>query len=56
MKFNQMKNLFNFTIVSLIGYDVLSGKIHVERHEITFFTPVWYDTDKTLSFICILSR
>lgn len=28
----------NITIVSFIGYDVLSGKIHVDRHDTTFFT------------------
>jgi len=31
---------FILTIVSSIGYVVLSGKIHVERQDVTFLTPV----------------
>ena len=38
-------------MVSSIGYVVLSGKMHVDRHEITFFTPVSKLFWRTLSLM-----
>ncbi len=37
---SENRNFRMITIVSSIGYVVLSGKIHVERQDITFLTPV----------------
>jgi len=39
------------TIVSSIGYVVLSGKIHVDKQDTTFFTPASWDALSTLSLI-----
>lgn len=44
------------TIVSSIGYVVLSGKMHVDKHETTFDTLVSWLAKRTLSFICIFFR
>lgn len=40
------------TIVSSIGYEVLSGKTHVERHDIHFTTSNSLHATSTLSLIC----
>lgn len=45
-----------FTIVSSIGYVVLSGNIHVDRHETTLSTLFSCAANKTLSFIRIFFR
>jgi len=37
---NKIEKTEKITIVSSIGYVVLSGKIHVERQETHFWTPV----------------
>lgn len=39
------------TMVSSMGYVVLSGKMQVERQETTFCTPVSYAECRTLSLI-----
>ena len=64
--FDYLFNLYKFTtndtrkliqtIVSSIGYVVLSGNIHVERDDTTFLTPVLNDSLRTLSFISMLVR
>lgn len=38
---------------SSIGYDVLSGNMHVDKQETTLFTLVSCDTSNTLSLICM---
>ena len=43
-------------MVSSIGYDVLSGKIQVERHDTTFLTLKSNEHCKTLSLISRFSR
>ena len=44
------------TIVSSIGKVVLSGKMHVDRHDTTFFTLNSNDSCSTLSLIMTFSR
>ena len=44
------------TIVSSMGYVVLSGKIHVDKHETTFWTPVSKLVCSTLSLIWMFLR
>lgn len=39
-----------------MGYSVLSGKIHVDKHDTTFFTFISWLNNRTLSFICIFTR
>ena len=43
-------------MVSSIGYVVFSGKMHVDREDTTFLTPVLNETLSTLSFISMLVR
>ena len=47
---------FHHTIVSSIGYVVLSGKIQVDKHETTFLTFVSNDVFNILSFIWQFTR
>lgn len=50
-----MKNTL-LTIVSLMGYVVLSGKMHVDKHDTTLRTLYLWQAIRTLSLICILMR
>jgi hypothetical protein len=50
------RTLESFTIVSSMGYVVLSGKMHVDKHETTFTTPVSKLVCSTLSLMWIFLR